>query len=236
MSGIHFSHQENITVVYTDDFVEILKQTYKDVNVCKNVQIYKNGDVSFRTVLSNLQVKEIDFDVKYDCEYCTILLKDGKTMTLLDTDKEKYLIMPIKTLKENEDLIVLDSIKDYKGALPQTIVVTLDKSYRISLGEDINSEENLKTLKKLLGYKPNKIIDFSEKIFATKQYKMTETSSAIRLKFIDETSNLVDFDPSFYDRIKIRIEDDNIFKFSGYVFCRTPSNNCILVKESNKTK
>lgn len=229
MNNVRFNIPQEKTVIHIDSLISKLEETYKNIYVYRKVSVIRDEEESLETVLTNIEnIKEIDFDCKYDNELCLILLKNGTKLTILKEEKKEKLIMTTQTLENNEDLILLDSIAYYKGPLPQTIKTSYEKEINMSL--DKNPNKHL--LKHLLGYIPNEIYLFLDEQFVTKNHNKNGTNK-VRFKFINK-ENLSDLDEGFYENIKIRIADTNILKYQGYIFMRTDNNNCIVVKEKNK--
>ena len=236
MKKVTFPISKEYTVINIEELKEILEKKYsKPMFIYERLSIVREEECSIETVISSIEnIELIDFDVKYPNDLCQIVLKNGAKQTIQKSELDSIVIMPMETLKENRSLVYLKSIDYYKGELPQTIKVSFDKDVIVYLEGDVNSKENLNNLKKLLNYLPNKIIDLTEDVYTTKQYKTTETDAVIRLKFVNRTDNLAELDSFFYENRKIRIPAANIFKFSGYVFVKTENSNCLLLKESNR--
>lgn len=235
-NSISFNQKKDVVAIYLDDFVEILEEKHGKVYISKNVSICKDKNISFRSVISTISdIDEIDYDCKYDNEYCYITLKNGRIMTILKDELETTLIFPFKSLKENEDLIALSSLKGYKDKLPGSIKIETNESIKVLFDEEvINSLENRKNLSYLIGFIPDKIIDFRDKEYTIKTYEKTEFAAKIRYKFINENNDLKPFDNSFYEKIKIRISDNNTLKYANFIFAKTDNNNCIILSNNKK--
>lgn len=229
MNNIRFNIPQEKTVIHIDSLISKLEETYKNIYVYRKVSVIRDEEESLETVLTNIEnLKEIDFDCKYDNELCLVVLKNGTKLTILKEEKKEKLIMTTETLENNEDLILLDSIAYYKGPLPQTIKTSYEKEINMPLDKNPNKY----LLKHLLGYMPDAIYLFLEDQYITKNHNKNGTNK-VRFKFINQT-NLSNLDDGFYENIKIRITDTNILKYQGYIFIRTDNNNCFILKEKNK--
>jgi hypothetical protein len=236
MNYLSFSKEKTISTTYLDDFLEILSNNFNEVYLSKKVSICKNNNIYYRNVISTIKnIKEIDYDCNQDLEHCFLVLKNGTKMTILKSELEfnDTIIMPIKTLKENDSLIIVDSIENYKGPLPNIIKTTTEEKINISL-DSLNTLETKEKLSALLGYKPNNIVDLRDKEYTVKIYEKNEVITKIRYKFINEKEDMKYLDNSFYDKIKIRIADNKTLKYNGLVFVKTDNNNCLIISESKK--
>ena len=235
MASIRFNQDREITVIQISDFIDILNKNYPEVYISRRIDVCKDNNISHRTILSSIEnIKEVDFDCNYDNEYCYLTKKEGKKLTIMNSEESDILLVTFKTLRENEDLIIVDSIKGYKGELPNTLRVSTTISTKVSFDDDINSLENRRKLKGLIGVTPLNILDMRNEAFTVKNYGNIDDILKIRLKFVENTTDLKSLDNSFYDRIKIRITDKNIVKFEDYIFAITDNNNCLVLDNKNK--
>ena len=234
--SLSFTKKNDIVAIYVDDLIQVLQEKHPEVYISKNVGICKNKNISFRSVISTFDnIMELDFDCKYDNEYCYLTLKNERKLTILTSELDSVLILPFKSLKENEDLIALDTLKGYKDKLPGTIKIETKEDIKVSFDElELNTLDNRKKLSYLINFMPDKVIDFRDKEFTIKTYEKTEYASKIRYKFIKETNDLKCFDNSFYDKIKIRISDNNSLKYGNLIFAKTDNNNCIILSNNKK--
>ena len=229
---LKFSYQKELNVIRYDDFLSELKNKYEcDFYFNENTTCIYSEKVKMRKTLSQRQkVKEVDFNVKEDFgEICKITyINDNKETILKSVDYKIPPVITFKTLKENEDLVIIDSISGIKGTFSSMFRIETTKDVSINLEDGIISDN--KTMKDL-----SEFIEFiPENFFIMKNvnYKVkTLEQNSIVLKF-EDASLLKDYEDLKENSLLISNPEKTYYK--NNVLIKTDKKNLICLTKLEK--
>ena len=233
MDELNLKYDSNINVVYISDFIEFLNDKYKQNYINQEmVNISYTYKESFRNILSVFDnVSEVSFsNPETNVDYL-IRLKNNKKYSILEGEVLEYpMVIIFKTLPENKDLIILDSIRLYEGNVPNCFMIKSQMKFKVDLTNKIISDSKvLDKIKNVVNFKPNSILNLSKDPY---DFKVLGNNQ-IQINVLNKEENLRDIDISFNNNSTIIMSSD-LLHINGYALCKTHENNLIVLNTKNK--
>ena len=233
MNKLTLRYEEETKVITIDDFIELLNKKYNKEYINQEfVKITYENKQSFRNVLSIYgNVEEICFhNPNTNVEYL-ITLKNNNKYSVLEGEKLEYqLVIIFKTLPENSNLVIVDSIQLFNEKL-NYFKIKSERKINFNLdGFIIDDEKFSKHIEKVILLKPNKVINLTDKEY---EQKIGE-NNLIKIKILDEDKNLSEIDSNFNSENKIKIMDSDLIYINVYVLLKTNKHNLFILNSKNK--
>lgn len=229
--------EDQIEIVQIDDLKDFLKKNFKqEYFYQQTVEIDYPSKTKLLSVFSIYEnIKSIEFQTNNEeKDDYIVYFTNGNKETILTSELNKGKVILCKTLLENKDLIIVESIKLLPIEVDNFFRTVIKRNLQIELpeeGKELSDKEKYKHMEYLINFLPNKIINM-ENIPYTKRIK---ENNQIRYKFTDG-KDYSSIDNSIYESTKIRVMDKDIFNVENYVFLKTYNNNLLMLNKALEEK
>lgn len=227
--------EDQVRVVQNDNLKEFLERNFKkkyfyqssiEVNFPKKTKL-----LSVFSIYENIDHIDFSNDNEEQEDYI-VFFKNGNKETILTTELNNCNLIICKTLMENKDLILVDSIKLLPISVDNYFRTSIKRNLEIELpdkGCELSDKGKYKHIEYLINFIPNKIINL-EDIPYTKRIR---DNDQIRYKFLDG-KDYSKLDSSIYESKKIRVMDRDIYNIEDYVFLKTYDNNLLMLSRNSE--